>query len=54
MRLHARQLATAAGATSDQVDWIVEQMLAEGVIRLDKAQALVANMNGDDDRKTTV
>ena len=47
MRLHARQLATAAGAPSDQVDWIVERMLAEGVIRLDKAQALVASMNGD-------
>jgi hydroxymethylglutaryl-CoA reductase len=41
MRLHARQLAVAAGATGEQVDRIVQRMVNEGVIRLDRAQELV-------------
>jgi hydroxymethylglutaryl-CoA reductase len=41
MRLHARQLAIAAGATGEQVDRIVQRMVDEGVIRLDKAQELM-------------
>jgi hydroxymethylglutaryl-CoA reductase len=41
MRLHARQLAVAAGASGQQVDRIVQQMVDEGVIRLDRAQELV-------------
>jgi hydroxymethylglutaryl-CoA reductase len=41
MRLHARQLAVAAGATGEQVDRIVQRMVDEGVIRLDKAQELM-------------
>jgi hydroxymethylglutaryl-CoA reductase len=41
MRLHARQLAVAAGATGEQVDRIVQQMVDEGLIRLDRAQELV-------------
>lgn len=41
MGLHARQLAIAAGATGDQVTRIVETMIAEGNIRLERAKTLV-------------
>lgn len=41
MRMHARQLAIAAGAASNHVAKIVEQMIAEGNIRLERATALV-------------
>lgn len=41
MGLHARQLAIAAGAIGDQVTRIVETMIAEGNIRLERAKALV-------------
>ncbi|MDH5657950.1 MAG: hydroxymethylglutaryl-CoA reductase, degradative, partial [Nitrosopumilus sp.] len=37
MRLHARNLAAAAGATSDQIDEIVQKMIEEKTISLDKA-----------------
>lgn len=41
MRLHARQLALAAGATVAQVESIVETLIAENAIRLERAQQLV-------------
>jgi hydroxymethylglutaryl-CoA reductase len=41
MRLHARQVAVAAGAREDEVDLIVQRMAADGVIRLDKAAAVL-------------
>jgi hydroxymethylglutaryl-CoA reductase len=41
MRLHARQVAVAAGAREDEVDWVVQRMAAEGVIRSDKAEAIL-------------
>jgi hydroxymethylglutaryl-CoA reductase len=41
MRLHARNLASAAGATSEQIDNIVQQMIEEKNISLDKAKELV-------------
>ena len=41
MGLHARQLAVAAGATGDMIGRVVEAMVADGQIRLDRAQALV-------------
>ncbi len=41
MALHARQVAIAAGATGDEVDWVAERMVAERAIRLDRAQALL-------------
>jgi hydroxymethylglutaryl-CoA reductase len=44
MRLHARQLATAAGAAEGQVDRVVQRMIAEGVIRLDRAQEIVHDL----------
>lgn len=44
MRLHARQMAVAAGASGDLVGRVVEAMIAEGQIRLDRAQALVKEL----------
>jgi hydroxymethylglutaryl-CoA reductase len=44
MRLHARQLATAAGAAEGQVDRVVQRMIAEGVIRLDRAQEIIREL----------
>ncbi len=44
MRLHARQVAVAAGAREDEVDLVVQRMAADGVIRSDKAGAILAEM----------
>jgi hydroxymethylglutaryl-CoA reductase len=41
MSLHARNMAIAAGATDDLVDLIVEKMVAERKIRLDRAKELI-------------
>ncbi|MBI2128266.1 MAG: 3-hydroxy-3-methylglutaryl-CoA reductase, partial [Nitrosarchaeum sp.] len=41
MRLHARNLATAAGAKPDQVDEIVQKMIEEKKISLDRAKELL-------------
>lgn len=41
MRMHAKQLAVAAGATSEQVSLITQQMIAEKNIRLERAKELV-------------
>jgi hydroxymethylglutaryl-CoA reductase len=41
MRLHARNLAAAAGATNEQIDKIVQQMINQNNISLDKAKELV-------------
>ena len=41
MRLHARNLAAAAGANPDQIDDIVQTMIKENKISLDKAKELL-------------
>jgi len=41
MRLHARNLAAAAGATPEQIDQIVEKMIQANSISLDKAKELL-------------
>jgi len=41
MSLHARQLASVAGASGDLIERIAAQMVAEKTIRLDRAEALV-------------
>ena len=41
MRLHARNLAAAAGATNEQIDQVVQQMIEQNNISLDKAKELV-------------
>ena len=44
MRLHARQVAIAAGATGDEVPQVVERMVAEGHVRSDRAEAILTEM----------
>ncbi len=44
MRMHARQLAVAAGASGEQVARVVQTMIEEGSIRLERAKALVQEM----------
>jgi len=41
MRLHARNLAAVAGATSEQIDKIVQKMIEEKKISLDRAKELL-------------
>lgn len=41
MRMHARQLALAAGAQGDLVTRVVQTMISEGQIRLERAKTLV-------------
>jgi hydroxymethylglutaryl-CoA reductase len=44
MRLHARQVAIAAGASGESVEKIAEQMVAEKAIRTDRADELVKRL----------
>ena len=44
MRLHARQVAMAAGATGALVDQVAAQLADEDCVRLDRAQELVAEL----------
>ena len=46
MGLHARQVAVAAGATGDQVDTIAKQLVAERLVRVDRAEELLMSMRG--------
>jgi hydroxymethylglutaryl-CoA reductase len=45
MSLHARQVAIAAGAEGEMVDVVAGQMVAEGVVRIDRAEEI---LKGDD------
>jgi hydroxymethylglutaryl-CoA reductase len=44
MRLHARNLAAAAGAKPDQIDKIVQKMIEQKQISLDKAKEILLNL----------
>jgi hydroxymethylglutaryl-CoA reductase len=44
MTLHARQVAIAAGANGDQVAAVAARLVAEGTIRPDRAQEILAEM----------
>ncbi|MEP7286511.1 MAG: hydroxymethylglutaryl-CoA reductase, degradative [Chloroflexota bacterium] len=46
MSLHARQMATAAGATAEMLPRVVETMILEGNIRLERAKEIVAQLRG--------
>lgn len=46
MSLHARQVAAAAGASEDQIDALAERMVADGLIRIDHAQAILEEWSG--------
>ncbi len=41
MKLHARNLASAAGAKAEQIDEIVKKMVQENNISLDRAKELL-------------
>ena len=43
MRLHARNLAAAAGATTDQIDMVVQKMVESKKISLDSAKEILQN-----------
>ena len=45
MRLHARQVAMAAGATGDMVDRIAERMVQEKAVRSDRAAEILAELS---------
>ncbi|MBN1399566.1 MAG: hydroxymethylglutaryl-CoA reductase, degradative, partial [Anaerolineae bacterium] len=45
MKLHARQVAMAAGASGDVALQVAERLVAEGTVRLDRAQAILAELN---------
>jgi len=41
MALHARQVAIAAGAQGEEIEEVARQMVAEGVVRLDRAEEIL-------------
>jgi hydroxymethylglutaryl-CoA reductase len=41
MALHARQMAIAAGAEGAAVDWVADQLVREGQIRVERARDLL-------------
>jgi hydroxymethylglutaryl-CoA reductase len=44
MALHARNIAVEAGASADQIDHIVQRMIEEKVIRIDRAKQIILEM----------
>jgi hydroxymethylglutaryl-CoA reductase len=46
MTLHARNVALAAGARADEVDTVVQALVAEGRVRQDRAEAILADLRG--------
>jgi hydroxymethylglutaryl-CoA reductase len=44
MSLHARQVAIAAGASGDMIEKIATQMVAEKVVRIDRAEKILKGM----------
>ncbi len=47
MSLHARNIAIMAGATVDEVDRVVERLVAQKVIRVDRAQEILRDIRGE-------
>lgn len=46
MALHARNIALAAGAEPGEMDWLVQQLVAQHDVRVDYAKALLAERRG--------
>ncbi len=44
MRLHARNIAAAAGATNDQIDTLVKKMTSEGNISINRAREILGEL----------
>ena len=47
MRLHARQVALAAGAQGPEANDLAERLIAGGAISLSRAQALLKELRGE-------
>jgi hydroxymethylglutaryl-CoA reductase len=47
MSLHARQIAIAAGAAGEMVDAVAARMVAEKVVRIDRAEEIVREMRAN-------
>ncbi|HDI73606.1 MAG TPA: 3-hydroxy-3-methylglutaryl-CoA reductase, partial [Candidatus Korarchaeota archaeon] len=47
MKLHARNIAMAVGATPEEVDRIVEKMIRERKISLDRAKEILEEIRGE-------
>ena len=47
MTLHARQVAMAAGATGDRVPAVAARLVAERVVRIDRALEILREMAGE-------
>lgn len=45
MALHARNIAVEAGATGDQIDRVVQQMIEERIIRIDRAKQILLDIS---------
>ena len=44
MKLHARQVAMAAGAEGEEIDPVVQRMLAAGAVRVDRAEEILKQL----------
>jgi hydroxymethylglutaryl-CoA reductase len=44
MSLHARQVAIAAGATGDQIEKVAAQMVAEKIVRIERAENILKSL----------
>ena len=51
MQLHARQVAIAAGAEGDQIDQLVEILVKENKVRIDRAQEILGTWKQDASKK---
>ena len=45
MSLHARQVAIAAGAASDQIEQVATRMISEKMVRIDRAEEILKSLN---------
>jgi hypothetical protein len=43
-RLHTRQITIATGAEGEMVDVVAGQMVAEGVVRIDRAEEILKSL----------
>ena len=46
MSLHARNIAVAAGAIADEIEKVAEGLKQDGVVRVDRAQRILAELRG--------
>jgi hydroxymethylglutaryl-CoA reductase len=51
MSLHARQVAIAAGAQGDEIERLADQLIAEKVVRIDRAEAILRTWHANSSPK---